>query len=204
VKNCDGSGKPRRARLFLIVGLCFVHLECGILETRDPEPPGQTSSGFVPPTTPQLVLTNFVNAIRERNTDNYIRCLADPNFSDKAFLFTPTQEAQSQYQVFSNWSLSSERAYFENLKSRTPSTATTLLVLSNERFESVQSDSALYTSTYNLVFQHNFVGTPQQAKGQLQFYLATDRNRLWVIQRWVDIKTGSDFSWSEMKGRFSI
>ncbi len=177
---------------------------CGILETRDPEPPGQTSSTFIPPTSPNLVLENLVNAIRERNTDNYIRCLADPNFSSRKFTFVPTQEAQSQYfAVFSNWSLSAERDYFENLKSFTPTSAATSLFLSDGRFENIQSDSALYTSTYELVFPHNVSGVSQTAKGTLQFFLATDRNQLWMIYRWDDHKLSSNISWSDFKGRFS-
>jgi hypothetical protein len=159
----------------------------------------------VPATSPSIVLDNLINAVRERNTDNYIRCLVDSNFSDKRFSFIPTQEAQSKYAIkFNSWSLSAERGYFENLKSQTPSTATALLFFSSQKFEMVQSDSALFTGAYDLVFQHDQSGVPQEAKGTLQFYMTTDRNKLWTIYRWIDLQTGSDFSWSEMKGRFSI
>jgi hypothetical protein len=189
----------------LVIGLSLILAACGILETRTPQPPAQTSSTFVPATSPSIVLDNLTNAVRERNTDNYIRCLVDSNFSDKRFSFVPTQVAQSTYAIkFNGWSLSSERGYFENLKSQTPSTATALLFFSSQKFESVQSDSALFTGAYDLVFQHDQSGVPQEAKGTLQFYLATDRNKLWSIYRWIDLQTGSDFSWSEMKGRFSI
>ena len=182
-----------------LVALCG----CGLLETRDPEPPGQSSSTFIPPTSPNIVLDNLVSAIRERNTDNYIKCLADSNFSTRIFTFVPTQEAQSQYSiVFSSWSVGGERGYFENLKSRTPSTATTVLLFSNGT-ENNQSDSAVYTRGYVLHFEHNVAGVPQEARGTLQFYLATDRNQLWMIYRWVDVKGGSDFTWSDLKGRFS-
>jgi hypothetical protein len=176
---------------------------CSILETRDPEPPGQSSSTFTPPTSPNIVLDNLVSAVRERNTDNYIKCLADSNFSTRRFSFVPTQEAQSQYfTVFSSWSIGGERGYFENLKSRTTSTATSLLLFSNGS-ETIQSDSAVYTRNYDLIYQHNVGGIPQEAKGTLQFYLGTDRNGLWMIYRWVDIKGNSDFTWSDFKGRFS-
>ncbi len=105
--------------------------------------------------------------------------------------------------VFSSWSTGGERGYFENLKSQTPATATSILLFSNGNFESIQSDSAVYTSNYDLVYQHNVGSVPQEARGTLQFYLATDRNRLWMIYRWVDIKGGSAFTWSDLKGRFS-
>jgi hypothetical protein len=202
-QSVDGKKKPIIP--VLIAALSLALAACGVLETRTPQPPAQTSSTFVPATSPSIVLDNLINAVRERNTDNYIRCLVDSNFSDKRFSFVPTQQAQSIYAIkFNSWSLSSERGYFENLKSQTPSTATALLFFSSQKFEGVQSDSALFTGAYDLVFQHDQSGVSQEAKGTLQFYLATDRNKLWSIYRWIDLQTGSDFSWSEMKGRFSI
>lgn len=204
-KSQNVGEREKRSIQLLILGLSLTLTACGILETRTPQPPAQTSSTFVPATSPDTVLGNLINAVRERNTDNYIRCFVDSNFSDKRFSFVPTQEAQSKYvNKFNSWSLSSERGYFENLKSQTPSTATSLLFFSSQKFESVQSDSALFTGAYDLVFQHDQSGVPQEAKGTLQFYMATDRNKLWMIYRWVDLQTGSDFSWSEMKGRFGI
>lgn len=204
-KGQSVDGRKKAIIPVLIAALSLALAACGILETRTPQPPAQTSSTFVPATSPSIVLDNLINAVRERNTDNYIRCLVDSNFSDKRFSFVPTQVAQSTYAIkFISWSLSSERGYFENLKSQTPSTATALLFFSSQKFESVQSDSALFTGAYDLVFQHDQSGVPQEAKGTLQFYLATDRNKLWSIYRWIDLQTGLDFSWSEMKGRFSI
>jgi hypothetical protein len=197
-----GHGKAMVGFL-LAFGLSLVLSSCGILDTRTPQPPAQTSSTFTPPTSPSMVIDNLINAIGERNTDNYIRCLADSNFSDRKFQFVPTQEALSKYALqFSTWSVSSEREYFENLKSQMPTTATALLFFSSQGFESVQSDSALFTGAYDLTFQHNKSGVPQEAKGTLQFYMATDRNKLWMIYRWVDLKTGNDFTWSELKGVF--
>jgi hypothetical protein len=204
-KSQNVGGRKKLTTPLLIIGLSLTLAACGILETRTPQPPAQTSSTFVPATSPSIVLDNLINAVRERNTDNYIRCLVDSNFSDKKFSFVPTQQAQAKYAIkFNSWSVSSERGYFENLKSQTPSTATTLLFFSSQQFVSVQSDSALFTGAYDLVFQHDLSGVLQEAKGTLQFYMATDRNKLWMIYRWVDLQTGSDFSWSEMKGRFSI
>jgi hypothetical protein len=117
-----GHGKAMVGFL-LAFGLSLVLSSCGILDTRTPQPPAQTSSTFTPPTSPSMVIDNLINAIGERNTDNYIRCLADSNFSDRKFQFVPTQEALSKYALqFSTWSVSSEREYFENLKSQMPTT----------------------------------------------------------------------------------
>lgn len=179
-------------------------LGCDIFETREPESPTQMSSNFRPPTQPEIVLENLRSAISERNTENYLRSFVDSAFSTRRFEFIPTQEAQSQYfTVFSSWSLESEREYFENLRSQTLPSAFSTLILNEERFESLQSDSAVYNANYRVVFQHNRSDTPTEAKGNLLIYLSTDSRNNWVIHRWVDFKTGLDFSWSELKGRFS-
>ena len=177
---------------------------CDIFGTRDPESPTQTSSNYRPPTQPDIVLENLQNAVAERNTENYLRSFVDSTYSNRRFEFIPTQEAQNQYfSVFSRWSLQSEREYFENLRAQTMPTAFSTLVFSDDRFESLQSDSAVYNANYTVVFQHGRADTPTEVRGNLLFYLAADSRNNWVIYRWIDFKTGSDFSWSELKGRFS-
>lgn len=195
-------GIRRAAAIFLATMLGV--LGCDIFDTREPESPTQTSSNFLPPTQPEVVLENLRNAVSEQNIENYLRSFVDSTFSTRRFEFIPTLDAQSQYfTVFSNWSLQSEREYFENLRSQTAPSAFSSLIFNDDRFESLQSDSAVYNANYRLVFQHSRPGTPTEAKGNTLFYLSTDSRNNWVIHRWVDLKTGTDFSWSELKGRFS-
>jgi len=52
-------------------------------------------------------------------------------------------------------------------------------------------------------FQHVVKDVPQSAKGNLQFYLVSDKNGNWVIYKWIDIKIQNEFSWSELKAKFS-
>jgi len=104
--------------------------------------------------------------------------------------------------MFKNWDLNSERDYFQNLKSQTPANASSNLFLTGS-FQSILSDSALYNADYLINFQHTAPGKPQQGKGNLQFFLAPDRNHYWAIYLWIDAKIGSEVSWSELKGTFS-
>ncbi len=176
---------------------------CDLFRTRDPESPNQERSSFVPPTSPEIVLDNLKNAVSERNTDNYVRCFTDTSFSSRRFVFVPTQEAQTKYStVFRSWDLNSERDYFQNIKSQTPTSASSNLFLDGS-FQSILSDSALYNADYLINFQHTVSGKPQQAKGNAQFFLAPDRNNYWAVYQWIDARIGNEVSWSELKGTFS-
>jgi hypothetical protein len=191
------------ATICIVTAILICCSGCDVFTTREPEPPNQTRSNFTPPTSPDIVLDNLKSAIAERNTDNYVRCFADPTLSSRTFVFTPTQDAQSQFlSIFRNWDVNAERDYFENVKARTPTEASSSLFLTGN-FQSIQSDSAIYNADYLLNFQHASAGISQQAKGKLQFFLSPNSKSEWAIHRWVDIKVGSEFSWSEFKARFS-
>ncbi|MGD0338495.1 MAG: hypothetical protein ABSB78_06875 [Bacteroidota bacterium] len=190
-----------------IVSICiggfFIFQGCNILNTRTPEKPSESSSSFVPPTSPSIVIDNLVNAIRERNTENYINCFIDSTFSNYSFTFQAAQSAQTAYSaIFHDWNLTSERTYFENLCSRVPTGEESALILTDTQL-SIQSDSAVYTATYTLIIPHTVQDIDTKAQGTLMFLLSVDRNNNWAIHRWIDNATGNDFSWSDLKARFS-
>lgn len=192
-------------KILNFVLICFLFTSCQLFKTREPELPTEvsTQSNWKQPVTPEITLENLRNSIADRNTENYIRCFVDPNFSERIFTFIPTQEAQIQYpEIFKNWNLSSERNYFNNLKSNVPSSGSSNLFLSGN-FQSFGADSAIYHAVYLVSFQHTVKDIPQSAKGNLQFYLAPDRSGNWVIYKWIDIKIQGEFSWSELKAKFT-
>ena len=176
---------------------------CGLFSTREPEPPKSNSSTFVPPTTPDLVLTNMEHAVSEKDAANYLRCLPDTLNSTRSFSFTPSATAAGRYvTTFLTWSLQSEKSYFSALVALTPTTASSSLVITGS-FSIIASDSAIYNGDYQLTFQHGLSGVPETVRGTLQFVLATDRTSLWNVVRWIDNPIGSDPSWSDLKGRFA-
>jgi len=175
---------------------------CDLLQTRDPESPSGQSSSFEPATTPSIVITNLQNAVQEKNKENYRRCLVDTSFSDKEFQFQPTAEAAARYvSVFTGWSVTSEEEYFRNLsESRGGSVAR--LDFFNQTTTTQSQDEVLFAAKYHLVFQHQNSNLPQEARGNLQFYIARDQRSTWSIYRWIDTRDTSQTTWSDFKATF--
>jgi hypothetical protein len=177
---------------------------CNIFETRDPEPPSQSGSTFVPATDPSLVFSNLTSAFHDLNSVNYVKSLADSTSAGRNFSFEPTQAAKVKYGgVFLTWNRQSEQQYFENLRSKIPTGSGATLSFESLTVQSLQSDSAQYEATYRLTVPHTVATLPTEATGKAQFFLIADRSRNWVIWRWIDLTTStSTFSWSDLKGAF--
>lgn len=193
------------ARLVILGSFIAVsQLACNIFETREPEPPSQSSSNFVPATEPSLVFPNMTNAFRDLNSVNYLKCFADSSTAGRGFSFEPTPQAKIKYGgLFLTWSRQSEQQYFENLRSKIPSDASATLSFETLTVQSLQSDSAQYEATYRLSVPHSVANVPKEARGKAQFFLLADRSRNWIIWRWLDLPTGtSSFTWSDLKGEF--
>lgn len=178
-------------------------VSCGLFEPRTPEDPSQASLNFRPPTDPAIVIANLQSAIDQKNVANYASCFADPMKVGRPFLFAPSAEASAQYAgVFSSWSFTQEQSYFQNLVAKSSPTAFSNLLLTLKT-SAVTADSVIYSYDYILTFEHNEIGFPKTARGNLQFTLVTDNSNFWTIYRWIDFKTGGDITWSMFKGKFS-
>lgn len=184
--------------------MAFLATGCSLFEPRDPEDPSRSSSNFVPPTRPEIVITNLQNAVAEKNADNYVACFADPARSNHSFRFTPTAEATAQYPgIMSDWSITDEMEYFRALVARSdPGRFSNLILVEQSRI--VTADSVMYNFDYELTFEHNDPGFPTTVSGNLQFSLAPDNSSFWSIYQWSDFAVGgNEVTWSMMKGRFS-
>lgn len=173
---------------------------CGL---RDVEAPVDPRSNFVPPTSPDLVITNFQSAIIERNINNYISCFVDSNFSARRFQYTADATSIAQYPIFRFWNLNNERYYFTSLASLTPNQSISNLLLSNIIF-SPSSDTAVFDADYVVRFEHTKQNVPRIFQGKLRFVMASDSRNLWSIHNWTDFKRNdSDTTWSILKANFS-
>lgn len=173
---------------------------CGL---RDVEAPVDPRSNFVPPTSPDIVITNIQSAIIERNINNYISCFADSNFSSRRFIYTADAASQSQYPIFRFWSLNNERYYYTSLTSLTPTQSISNLLLSNITF-SPSSDTAVFDADYVIRFEHTKQNVPRVFQGKFRFVMAADTRNLWSIHNWTDFKrTDADTTWSVLKANFS-
>lgn len=175
---------------------------CGLFDTRDVEPPTQTRSTFIQPTSPDIVLTNLIYSIAEKDLDNYMRCFVDTVYSVRRFRFIPDALSQSSYPVFLTWNLNSERIYYSNLISATDQTASSNLFPDNETFTTA-IDSAILDMDYILVFNHSSTNVAKEVKGKLRFVMGSDSRSLWSIHTWYDfIDNNNDTTWSVLKANF--
>lgn len=194
----------KRILIILIITLS----SCSLFETRNPESPVTNKSSFQPPYSAQIVISNFIASISEKNVDNYISCLADSMQGDqKSFIFVPSQEALTRFPgQFTFWSLSQEKRYFNFFINSVPGDSTPQLILKNtEKFDVFQSDSCILTSDYEFYPKHSNQNVITNSRGTLQFAIYRRTSGLWAIQRWTDIKFGNDSTlstWSILKAQF--
>jgi hypothetical protein len=171
-----------------------------MFEPRSAEDPTVAKSNYTTPTTPDIVIENLIYSISEKNSVNYVQCLGGPNLN---YYFAPAIDSKTNYySVFADWDISSEKAYFDNLVIQTDKNAASSLQLTNSIQQST-SDSVIYNANYTLYFAHSASGISQTATGNLKFTIKRDKNNNWYITSWTDIKVQSQFSWSDMKARFS-
>ena len=194
-------GKLYRKFLLTVIPAIIVG-SCSLLDTREPEQPSQSSDDFLPPTTPESVISNLENSIAQKNIQNYIHCFADPSRTAHAFTFVPSAEAAAQYpSVLNLWTYAEEQSYMSNLISMAMPGGFSSLLLT-PRSSVISADSVVYSYDYLLTFQHTQSGFPASARGNLQFTIGVD-NSNWSIFRWSDFKTTTDITWSSFKGNFS-
>ena len=176
---------------------------CGLFSTRDVETPTGPRSIFTPPTSPSIVLDNFISAISQKDINNYVNCLSDTTNGGRRFVYTPDVESQSNYPVFSNWDRNKENNYFTNLVNQTSTESPSNLFLTNVS-STLSNDSAVYSADYLFVFYHNRTNLTKTARGTLRFNIRTDARNLWSINNWIDFKSqATDTTWSVVKANFS-
>lgn len=188
--------------IFFVITVSLVHPGCDLFQTRDPEPPTQTSSGFKQPVTSDIVLDNLRTAVSEANADNYFRCFADTGSGAPPYLFNPSPEVLGGFAgVFSAWSPEEERTYFRNLG--VPQNAAPSLGFSNQHQLITSADSVIYSMDYLLFYPHRRAGVPLSVQGRMQLHVGVDRQGRWSIYRWQDFKSTDDSTWSYWKAVFS-
>lgn len=194
-----------------IVSICIciiIAQSCMFFSTRDAEPPNSTRSSFIPPSSPQIVINNLNNALREKNAENYIQCLI---FTDagtgRAFTFEPSAEAAARFAgVFAEWTPARERQVCIAMFARVLPTAAPSLSLTNNRFETLLPDSAVYVADYILLPNYDLTGAPKEFSGKMRLTLVPLNNGFWAISRWSDqqLETAqSNTTWSILKAQFA-
>ncbi len=196
--------RPSTYLLILLAGLLVV----GGCATRTPEDPTGSRGTFQPPTSPSIVLENLVAAVGEKNTENYMLCLADPmTRSQYPFEFEPSAEARARFQsLFDEWTTSKERQSFLSMISRLNVDQRPQLFLLNTDVNFSSPDSTVYTSDYELNVDHGITSIPTTLTGTLVFVVTPEQSGQWSISRWTDAKRSSDTvesTWSLLKAQLT-
>ena len=175
---------------------------CDLFTTRDAESPQKPRSDYQTAFTPEILVSNFINSLKDKDIENYLSSLSDSSFTDKIFSFSPSSEALSQFPALGdNWSKKNESQYLNNLNIKIPDELPITLTLSNPS-QSVHGDSITYVASYSLNVPLNETTIPSNYQGELIFELVRDSRFVWSIYFWRDIKRSDSPSWSELKGRF--
>lgn len=186
-----------RPYLFLAAAL-LASAGCDLFQTREPEPPSQGTSSFQTPTDHAIVLQNFRSAIRESNTENYMKCFTDT--TQRSYAFDPSAEEQIK---FVQWDLEAERRSFQNMASALAA-GTAMSLADSTTNTNIASGTAVYTLRYTLTVPHTEANAPRIVRGTMELSMAEDaRLRTWSIYRWVDQRSGVDSTWSYLKAWFN-
>lgn len=185
------------------IALLLLFCACDLFSTRDPEPPDAGQSNWIVPLTPEQVILNLQNAVYEKNTENYIRCLPDSAYSDMGFLFEPDPEVAAEYgALFNSWSLINEERVMLQVFALIPDNRTRYLLFSDEEWELYGSDEAIYSASYHLELHHSQAGIDSVFEGLAVYYLSPDSRGEWSIYRWRDNGISGRKSWSRLKAAF--
>ena len=184
--------------------LIFLFLSsCSLFETRIPEEPDGEASQFIPPTSPHIVIDNFIEAVKNKNVENYIAC-----FTQTGFLFIPSSDAAAKFpSLFDNWDTRNERSYLLALAIALGQSNDIQLVFENREFQTISSDSAVLITNYFISYNLQNTNHPTQYEGRATFILLPVQSGLWAISRWQDyLMTPNNDStletWSSLKAYF--
>ena len=174
-----------------------------LFSTREPEPPEDPRSPWIPPLSPEQVLMNLQNAVYDQNVENYIRCLVNASFSQRRYNFEPDPEVATNYpEVFQEWDVSKEEAVIQQAFSLLPSDSTSTLLFTEDIREVIAADSAVMVKRYQLEFHHIQSTLPSVYGGHMELWMAPDQRGEWSIYRWIDNGTAGFPSWSLLKAAF--
>ncbi len=171
--------------------------------TREPENPVTKQSTWVQPTSPALVMVNLRTAMAERNSSNYLRCLADTSLAPASFSYQPESAVGAANPgLFLRWDKESERNFLNQLFAFLPSDSVSSLSLTLIR-ENTFQDSVILVQEYVLTVAHRRQQeAPRQMRGQAEFRLLRSSEELWYIRGWADYATGANPTWSALRAYF--
>jgi len=189
-------------RTFLLFGIMIIFCACrSPFSTREPETPVENQSSWMPPLSPELVLTNLQNAILERNSENFIRCLSS---AERTYTFTPDPDVMANYgEIFNNWNITNEQTVIQQVFSLVPSDSSAFLIFPVDVREVPGADSTIFLKKYLLEIHSLQDDLPKIYEGQVEYWLYPNTQGEWSIYKWIDFTLGGSQSWSYLKALLS-
>jgi hypothetical protein len=187
---------PRNMDIAIVIMLCFGVISCDLFKTRTPQEPTQASSNYIPPTDPEKVLENMVNAFHDGSKVNYIK-----SFSSSSFSYEPSTNSQIKYGgELMNWDLAREQRYFENVLLRLQQNSNILLTFDAYTPAFLSDTSRRIETIYHLQVPHTMAGVAHTFEGQTRFTMVQNQSSgEWYIGQWLDVGS-TDSTWSDLKG----
>lgn len=187
-------------RSALLLAMLATLASCNFFSTRDPENPITNRSSFESPTSPEIVIENFLGAIREKNPANYVACFVADTTSGEmpAYVFEPSADAAGVYpSLFHMWTIEDEQRYFTalipDMQDRTPA-----IELTGSAAPEIAPQSTVYT------FDYTFIPVTIPYKGRMRLTIVRLPNGNWAISRWTDeARTDqTEQTWSFLKALY--
>lgn len=183
-----------------ILLICLFLAGCDLLSTRSPEDPDNRPRNYLTPTTPDILISNLKESLKDGYLEYYLECLVDQSFLSKSFQFYSTASASQKFPQLIDWNIDGEKQYFNKLKSIINTNTSVTLTLTNESYSPQGNNSTWVTADYKLAFSPKDSSFPDEYSGSLEFKMFTDSRGQWVIVEWRDIVKEGFLSWSELKG----
>ena len=193
---------PCRRLPLVGVAVAIVVAGCGLLSTRDPEPPVTGNAANPPAFSAETVISNLSASFANKNVSDYAKIFGDTSTLGRAYVFVPTQQASATYAgFFSHWNVDAEMNYFRKAVSSVSSAFTPVVNFGAPTVTQYHSDSTLYEADYTVFI------SPTTYQGHARFAMMPNKNTgVWAIYRWEDYtstQSPQSPTWSDLKGQFS-
>lgn len=180
-------------------------VSCNLFSTRTPEKPDSDATGYIPPTSYDLVIENLKNSLAEKNLNNYLLCFSDSSFTeikDFNYIATPQIAAQNQ-NLFANWGVESEEKYFNSMITASLDQVRPSLTFTDEQYQNF-SDSIIFTSNYLLNINFNNQQSSNNYAGNLRIVLKNSPTGFWYITSWYDFEREDTelLTWSFLRSKY--
>lgn len=186
----------------IAVLLCGLSAGCGLLDTRDPEPPRVIIEiPYETPDEPIVVLRNIEATLEAKSTINYETSLTED------FTFLPTDADAQDFQANLPWTKAKEvaatDAFLNDFLSENGVVTLTWTVPANflEAGQSPQGERQVYYQDLGYRLEFQLGGASRVYSGECDLYFRESGvGNLWAIYDWQDKEDGSsNASWGRLR-----